>query len=70
VIVIKSQNHRTQEQNREDALDRLKTLIRSVVVTPKPRRPTQPSRSAQHKRLEHKRRHSQIKAQRRHLLED
>ena len=70
VIVIKSQRHRTQDQNREDALDRLKSLIRSVVVTPKPRRPTKPSRSAQRKRLEQKRRHSQIKAQRRHLPEE
>jgi ribosome-associated protein len=52
VIVIKSQSHRTQEQNREEALDRLKNLIRSVTVTPKPRRPTKPSRSTQRKRLE------------------
>ncbi len=70
VIVIKAQSHRTQEQNREESLDRLKNLIRSVTVTPKPRRPTKPSRSVQRKRLEQKRRHSRIKAQRRHLPDD
>ncbi|MFN9174834.1 MAG: alternative ribosome rescue aminoacyl-tRNA hydrolase ArfB [Synechocystis sp.] len=70
VIVIKAQSHRTQEQNREEALDRLKNLIRSVTVTPKPRRPTKPSRSTQRKRLEQKRRHSRIKAQRRQLPDE
>ena len=70
VIVIKAQSHRTQEQNREEALDRLKNLIRSVTVTSKPRRPTKPSRSTQRKRLEQKRRHSRIKAQRRQLPDE
>ncbi|MBE9113747.1 aminoacyl-tRNA hydrolase [Nodosilinea sp. LEGE 07298] len=64
VIIIKAQQHRTQEQNKEDALDRLKTLIKSVTVTPKKRKPTKPSKSAQRKRLDSKTKRSQIKAQR------
>ncbi|MGG6237000.1 alternative ribosome rescue aminoacyl-tRNA hydrolase ArfB [Nodosilinea sp. AN01ver1] len=64
VIVIKAQQHRTQEQNKEDALNRLKALIKSVTVTPKKRKPTKPSKSAQKKRLDSKTKRSQIKAQR------
>ena len=44
VIVIKAQQFRTQEQNREDALNRLQALIRSVAVSRKARRPTKPSK--------------------------
>ena len=64
VIIIKAQQHRTQEQNKEDALDRLKKLIQSVTVTPKKRKPTKPSKSAQRRRLDSKTKRSQIKAQR------
>ncbi|WP_017298867.1 alternative ribosome rescue aminoacyl-tRNA hydrolase ArfB [Nodosilinea nodulosa] len=67
VIIIKAQQHRTQEQNKEDALQRLKTLIQSVTVTPKKRKPTRPSKSAQRKRLDSKAKRSQIKAQRGNL---
>lgn len=64
IVVIKAQQHRTQEQNREDALNRLQELIKSVTVTPKKRKPTQPSRSAKKKRLESKAKRSQLKSQR------
>ncbi len=62
VIVIKAQRYRTQEKNREDALLRLVTLIRSVAVTRKARKPTKPTRSSQQKRLESKTRHSKQKS--------
>lgn len=62
VVVIKAQQHRTQEQNREDALSRLQELIKSVTVTPKKRKPTRPSRSAKKKRIERKKKRSQKKA--------
>lgn len=62
VIVIKAQRFRTQEKNREDALLRLQTLIRSVAVTRKARKPTKPTRSSQQKRLESKTRHSKQKS--------
>jgi ribosome-associated protein len=64
VIVIKAQEHRSQEQNREEALQRLQALIQSAVAVPKPRRASQPTRSSQRKRLDRKNKRSQIKAMR------
>ncbi len=61
LIVIKAQRFRTQEKNREDALQRLAALIRSVAVTRKARKPTKPTRASQQKRLESKTRHSKRK---------
>jgi ribosome-associated protein len=54
VIIIKAQKHRTQEKNRADALERLKTLILSAVVIQKARRPTKASRNSQKKRVDKK----------------
>ncbi|WNK21064.1 alternative ribosome rescue aminoacyl-tRNA hydrolase ArfB [Halomonas piscis] len=62
VIVIKAQKHRTLERNREDALARLKALIKSAAVEQKKRRPTRPSRSARRRRLDNKTRRGQTKA--------
>ena len=64
VIVIKAQEHRTQEQNREEALRRLQELIKSSVIVPRRRKPTKPTRSSQKKRLDHKSKHAQIKSTR------
>lgn len=64
VIVIKSQEHRSQEQNREEALQRLQDLIRSAMVVPKPRMPSKPTRSSQRKRLDSKTKRSHIKLMR------
>ena len=64
IIIIKAQQHRTQEQNKEDALKRLQVLLKSVTVTPKKRKPTKPSRSAKKKRLESKAKRGKLKAQR------
>lgn len=61
VIVIKAQEYRSQEQNKEEALKRLQELIKSAVVLPKKRRASQPTRSSQRKRLESKRKRSQVK---------
>ena len=54
VIVIKAQRFRTQENNREDAIERLRELIKSVAVVKKTRRPTRATRSSQLKRLDSK----------------
>ena len=62
VVVIKAQNHRTQELNREDALKRLQTLIQQATKVEKKRRPTKPSKSAQRKRLNQKTKRGQTKA--------
>lgn len=54
VIVIKAQSHRTQEKNRSDALDRLKSLILSAVVVQKARRATKATRNSQKRRVDKK----------------
>jgi ribosome-associated protein len=70
VIVIKAQEHRTQEQNREEALRRLQELIKSSVVVPRRRKPTKPTRSSQKKRLEHKSQRAQIKSMRKQVSDE
>ena len=62
VVIIKAQEYRNQEQNRNEALRRLKTLLLSVAVKPKPRVATRPTRSSQKKRLESKTRHAATKS--------
>ncbi|AJY12334.1 aminoacyl-tRNA hydrolase [Burkholderia dolosa] len=64
IVVIKSQEHRTQEKNREAALARLDALIRSVAITPRVRVPTRPTRASKERRLEHKARRSIVKSAR------
>jgi ribosome-associated protein len=61
-IVIKAQQHRTYESNKEDALQRLAELIRSVTVVRKKRRPTRPSATSQQKRMDGKSLHSRTKS--------
>ncbi len=67
VITIKAQQHRTQERNREDALDRLRLLIQSVAILRKKRRPTKPTKGSQNRRIEGKKRQGRLKALRRTL---
>jgi ribosome-associated protein len=61
VVVIKAQQHRSQEMNRQEAMQRLYALVESAAHVPKTRRPTKPSRSAKRKRLEGKIRRGRIK---------
>ena len=69
VIIIKAQQHRTQEQNKEDALKRLQLLIQSIAIAPTKRKPTKPSRSAQNKRIEDKAKRGEVKASRGNITE-
>lgn len=62
VIVIKAQQYRTQEQNREDALQRLVELIRSAAKVEKKRHPTKPTYGSKQRRLEHKAKRGAVKA--------
>ena len=62
IIVIKAQQHRSQELNREDALERLVELIKSVTRVQKVRRATKPTRSSQRKRLDTKKQRGATKA--------
>jgi len=61
VLVIKAQEFRNQEQNRTEALRRLKAILQSVAVLPKKRVATRPTRSAQKKRVESKVRRGETK---------
>jgi ribosome-associated protein len=64
VLVLIAQSHRTQERNREDALERLLELIRQAAVRPVLRRPTKPTKASKVRRLEGKKRRSNIKGMR------
>jgi ribosome-associated protein len=64
VIVIHAQRFRTQERNRADAIDRLVELLREAMVRPKPRRATKPTFGSKQRRLEGKKRRSDVKARR------
>ena len=54
VIIIKAQQYRTQEKNRQAALDRLQELIKTVSVVPKARKPTRPTKNSQKRRMDSK----------------
>lgn len=62
ILTIKAQQFRTQEKNKEDALERLAQIIRNAVQVQKKRRPTKPSRAANEKRLKSKNARSQTKS--------
>ncbi|ESP94285.1 MULTISPECIES: alternative ribosome rescue aminoacyl-tRNA hydrolase ArfB [Pseudoalteromonas] len=64
-IVIKAQTFRTQEQNKEDALNRLKQLILDAIKVEKTRRQTKPTKSSQKRRLDTKNKRAQTKVLRR-----
>ena len=65
VLVIDARRFRTQERNREDALDRLVALVRRATEKPKPRKPTRPSAAARRRRVEEKKQRGATKRTRR-----
>ena len=67
IIVIKSQQHRSQMRNREEAIARLQEMVRSITVLPKKRKPTKPTKGSKRRRLERKKRRSQLKATRKNV---
>ena len=64
VLVLKAQQSRSQEQNREDALRRLQEIVDRIAVLPATRRATKPTRSSQRKRLDSKSTHGLLKQSR------
>ncbi len=70
IVIIKSQAHRSQDRNRQAALDRLAELIRSVLYEPKKRIPTKPGRRAKQKRLDEKSRRGVVKKSRGKVVDD
>jgi len=69
VIVIKAQKYRTQEKNREDALERLQGLIKGVAIVQKARKPTRATRSSRQRRLDSKVRRGKTKVLRGRVTE-
>lgn len=70
VLIIKSQESRSQDRNRLAALDRLAELVRSATQKRKPRVPTKPSKRAKAKRLDAKSRRGELKKTRKNVLGD
>lgn len=64
VLVIKAQNHRSWERNRDDALERLAEMVRWASHRPASRRPTRPSRAARQRRMDRKTQRGAVKRQR------
>ena len=64
IIVIKAQQYRSKEKNREEALKRLFELVKSVTNVPRKRKVTRPTTNSNQKRLDNKTRRGQIKAMR------
>lgn len=62
VIIIKAQQFRTQEKNREDALNRLQALIKSASVVQKTRRATKPTKGSQRRRVDSKTKRGKVKS--------
>ncbi len=69
VLVLKAQQHRTQDMNRLDAFSRLHELVNSVAVPPKTRRPTKPTYGSRQRRLEGKSQRSEVKKGRGRVLD-
>jgi ribosome-associated protein len=65
ILIIKAQRYRSQEQNRQDAIDRLVEMIQRALETPKHRRSTRPTAASKKRRLATKRRRSELKRRRR-----
>lgn len=70
ILVIKAQRFRRQEQNREDALQRLRELILSATHSAKKRIPSKPTKASKKRRLEGKRRRAGVKSQRGRVVDD
>jgi ribosome-associated protein len=67
-LIIKAGRFRTQDRNRQDAINRLVDLIRKASIIPKTRRKTKPTLSSRKRRMEEKRRHGDIKSTRRPVI--
>ncbi len=67
VVVIKAQQYRSQEKNREEALSRLQALIKSFAIPRKKRKPTKPTRASKQRRIDDKTKRGQLKGLRRKI---
>jgi ribosome-associated protein len=70
VLILTSQQHRDQERNRQDCLEKLRAMIRQAAIAPKKRRPTRPTRGSKERRIQAKKRRATLKTSRRKLPSD
>jgi len=70
ILVIDARRHRSQKQNRQDALERLTGLLQAAAQPPRARRPTQPSKASRRRRLEAKSQRARLKRSRRSVRDD
>lgn len=70
IIIIKAQQSRSQVKNKQIALERLYEIIAQAIITPKKRKPTRPTKSSKEKRLDQKKKHGKLKAQRRQISDE
>jgi ribosome-associated protein len=70
ILIIEAKRYRTQEQNRSDALQRLTTLLHKASQAPEIRHATRPTQASRLRRMESKRKRSQVKSTRRSNPED
>lgn len=70
ILVIDARRHRSQKQNRQDAIDRLAGLLRTAAQPPRTRRPTKPSQASRRRRLETKSHRARLKRSRRSVRHD
>jgi len=64
-LLLACDSHRSQRRNKEEAMQRLASLVREALIPPKPRRKTKPTRASRQRRLDDKKRRSDVKKQRR-----
>ena len=69
MVIIKAQRYRSQDRNREDALARLRDLIRTANTVSKKRKPTRQTLAAKKRRLDHKSRRAEVKSLRRKVVD-
>ncbi|MCU0485489.1 MAG: aminoacyl-tRNA hydrolase [Anaerolineales bacterium] len=70
ILVLEASRYRTQEQNREEALQRLMNLVRAAAVKPRPRRQTRPTLASQQRRLATKKQRADVKRLRQRIVDD
>ena len=70
VLHIEARRFRTQERNRQDAIERFVALLRAAEVRPRVRRPTKPTKASRSKRLDEKKRRAGVKRARRTSADD
>ncbi|HSC99890.1 MAG TPA: alternative ribosome rescue aminoacyl-tRNA hydrolase ArfB [Casimicrobiaceae bacterium] len=69
IVIIKAQRYRSQERNREDALERLRKVIDEAALVPIERRPTKPTRASKRRRVDAKVKHGRTKAGRQKIVD-